>query len=283
MLGLLLAAGADPAHALPAAVAAGDVDLVRRLLARGADPAAGLYTAASGGDASVAALAALLDAGADPNAGLCPFAAPRDGRPAVRGEPLKVVARVGFLLGWWPAAGGTALHAAARAGSPAAVVLLLARGADPDAPDADGVGPLGRALRNGRPPEAEQACRLLLAAGAAADRRDRRGRTSLHGRAGRCDVPAMALLLGAGADPDAADADGWRPQHWVAVARREWEYLGHPGWPRGAAEAAAWAGPGVLRQTERGGRGPAAGRRGRPGRGRRAGADAAGPSRPGQG
>lgn len=99
------------------------------------------------------------------------------------------------------------------------IELLLAHGADGDAPDAGGATPLHRAVRARSP----AAVRALLAGGASVTARLRpRGVTPLHlavrstgagGTRGALDeqVAIVALLLEAGADPHAEDAAGLTP------------------------------------------------------------------------
>ena len=103
-----------------------------------------------------------------------------------------------------PATDVDLLTLAASGGSVAAVELLLARGADPDA------GALHAAAATGRPDVVE----CLLAAGAAVDRRDPgTGRTPLHAAvsAGPDQGDAatvVGVLLNAGADVNATTNDG---------------------------------------------------------------------------
>ncbi|MGW8884282.1 ankyrin repeat domain-containing protein [Streptomyces sp. NPDC055749] len=49
--------------------------------------------------------------------------------------------------------------------------------------------------------------------------RDRLGRTAVHHAAVDGDVDGLRVLLAEGADPGAADADGWTPLHFAAQAR----------------------------------------------------------------
>ncbi len=102
--------------------------------------------------------------------------------------------------------GFTALHLAAFFGQDDAVRLLLARGADPDAP---GTGwmtgtPLNSAASAGHAATVD----LLLEAGADPDAVQRGGWTPLHSAAHNGDALTVELLLAHGADPSATDDDG---------------------------------------------------------------------------
>ena len=102
--------------------------------------------------------------------------------------------------------GFTVLHLAAFFGQDDAVRLLLARGADPDAP--------GTGWMTGTPLNAAASARhatvvaLLLEAGADPDAVQRGGWTPLHSAAHNGDVRTVELLLSHGADPSAVDDDG---------------------------------------------------------------------------
>jgi uncharacterized protein len=102
--------------------------------------------------------------------------------------------------------GFTALHLAAFFGQDDAVRLLLARGADPDAP---GTGwmtgtPLNAAASAGH----ATVVGLLLEAGADPDAVQRGGWTPLHSAAHNGDARTVELLLAHGADPGALADDG---------------------------------------------------------------------------
>src|SRR6266566_3813262 len=102
--------------------------------------------------------------------------------------------------------GFTALHLAAFFGQDDAVRLLLARGADPDAP---GTGwmtgtPLNSAASAGRAATVD----LLLEAGADPDAVQRGGWTPLHSAAHNGDARTVELLLAHGADSMAIDDEG---------------------------------------------------------------------------
>jgi uncharacterized protein len=49
--------------------------------------------------------------------------------------------------------------------------------------------------------------------------RDRLGRSAVHYAVVNGDVERLKALLAGGADPDAADTDGWRPLHLAAQAQ----------------------------------------------------------------
>ncbi|MFJ1610773.1 ankyrin repeat domain-containing protein [Streptomyces sp. NPDC088253] len=49
--------------------------------------------------------------------------------------------------------------------------------------------------------------------------RDRLGRAAVHSAAGDGDVDGLRALLAEGADPGAADAEGWTPLHFAAQAQ----------------------------------------------------------------
>jgi uncharacterized protein len=49
--------------------------------------------------------------------------------------------------------------------------------------------------------------------------RDRLGRSAVHYAVVDGDVDRLKALLAGGADPDVADADGWRPLHFAAQAQ----------------------------------------------------------------
>lgn len=92
------------------------------------------------------------------------------------------------------------------ASSEAALRVLKDAGADVDAVvNGFGVTPLQWAAMEGREPR----IRALLAAGARLEVRDGAGRTALH--YAETDEEVAALLLRAGADPDAFDIDGRTP------------------------------------------------------------------------
>lgn len=147
--------------------------------------------------------------------------------------------------------GQTALLAAAGAGDPDVIALLLAHGALPTATDDEGATALHHAARRGctsctmllaragtpldavagvrkrtalhdaTVTTAADVVRALLAAGARPDVRDGLGETALH-LVMRADparsTPILGLLLGAGADRRIADARGFTALHAAAAA-----------------------------------------------------------------
>jgi ankyrin repeat protein len=162
---------------LVGAASMGDPASVRLALARGADPNCQphgftpLMAAAYSGD--LATVRILLDAGADARAtGPC---------------------------------GNTALHIAVDINPRAPIVeMLLAAGADPNAPTRSGITPLMTAAEN----EDASVVRVLMAAGADANASTVNGITPLWAaaRAGRAEI--ACLLLDAGGDIRARDHEG---------------------------------------------------------------------------
>jgi cytohesin len=107
-------------------------------------------------------------------------------------------------------AAGADVHGAGRvtplhhARTAALAALLMAHGADVNAPDGVGDTPLHHAALDGR----NAVIRLLLAAGADVDARNAAGQTPLY-KAIESTVPdTVGLLLSRGADPSAVDAAG---------------------------------------------------------------------------
>jgi ankyrin repeat protein len=102
--------------------------------------------------------------------------------------------------------GFTALHYACFFGGAAAVEVLLAAGADPDAV-ADTPSRV-RPLHSAAAARDAEAVRLLLEAGADPDARQAGGFTALHAAAQHDDDAVAALLLRHGADPALRSDDG---------------------------------------------------------------------------
>ena len=112
------------------------------------------------------------------------------------------------LAAGWSADGFTPLHLAAFFGQPAAVDVLLDRGADVDAVsrNALAVAPLNSAAAAG-----EQAiCGRLLGHGANPNAASQGGFTPLHAAAQNGDADLARLLVDHGADVEATSADGRR-------------------------------------------------------------------------
>ncbi|KAI8433351.1 hypothetical protein MSG28_015396 [Choristoneura fumiferana] len=126
------------------------------------------------------------------------------------------------------ATGGTALHAAARAGRAGCCAALLRAGARPDAPDADAWSALRAAAWAGHTEVVE----VLLEFGCDVDCVDADNRTALRAAAWSGHEAVVQRLLAAGAAPDAADAEGRTPL--IAAA-----YMGHADIVRALLDAGA--------------------------------------------
>ncbi|XP_063545406.1 ankyrin repeat domain-containing protein 50 [Cydia strobilella] len=126
------------------------------------------------------------------------------------------------------ATGGTALHAAARAGRASTCCVLLRAGARPDAPDADAWSALRAAAWAGHTEVVE----ALLEFGCDVDCVDADNRTALRAAAWSGHECVVSRLLAAGADPDKADAEGRTPL--IAAA-----YMGHADIVRALLDAGA--------------------------------------------
>ncbi len=102
--------------------------------------------------------------------------------------------------------GETALHIAAFEGCEACVQILLDNGADTEAITDEGKTPLMNAAHGGFP----RIISYLLAAGSNPKRMDNAGRTALHWAmvGDHDDVAVLRLLLSAGVDPYARNANG---------------------------------------------------------------------------
>ncbi|XP_049630513.1 ankyrin repeat domain-containing protein 65 [Suncus etruscus] len=143
-------------------------------------------------------------------------------------DPGAVDAR-GWTPAHWAAAGGRlpvlellatrgaadldgSLVVAAAAGQGAALRLLLALGAHPDARDSSGAPALGVAAGLGR----QQDMEVLLEQGADTNLQDRHGRSALHRAAANGHLLAAQLLTTRGAKVNGQDALGLTPLHHAA-------------------------------------------------------------------
>ena len=102
--------------------------------------------------------------------------------------------------------GFTPLHLAAFFGQTAAVRFLLERGAQVDASGAGWM--TGTALHSAASGRHADVIALLLGAGADPNARQSGGWTPLHAATANGDEPSVRLLLDAGADPAATNDDG---------------------------------------------------------------------------
>ena len=218
--------------ALHLAVRSGSLAAVEVLLAAGANPSIAathwfqrqpLHLAAGirpPGDA-VRTIKALLAAGAAPNAKDAGGGTPAH-EAAYYGhvEALTVLLDAGVPVDSWAGSmDGTLLHRACAPTSTNAaqmVRLLLRRGAAVNPEPQPARSPLHWAASTGN----VEVMDLLLEAGAVVDVRDERGSTPLM----RCcfsdhAAPAVARLLAAGADPNAAEQDGNTAMHEAAQSK----------------------------------------------------------------
>lgn len=120
--------------------------------------------------------------------------------------------------------GFTALHLAAFFGKAHIAKALLEAGADPGAVSRNEM--MVQPLHSAAAGRHVEVCRLLIAAGADVDAKQRHGFTPLHAAAQHGDVELVELLLSAGADPSITKDDGGTPadtaeaEGHVDVARR---------------------------------------------------------------
>ncbi len=110
-----------------------------------------------------------------------------------------------------PEPGDTALFAAAEAGKPAAVRMLVRHGANVNARNATETTPLFQAVKNDSSGDAEETVRVLLESKASPNLCDENGRTPLHLAVEKENLEIVRLLVGAGADVNARSRDGFTP------------------------------------------------------------------------
>lgn len=189
---------------LIAAVEAGDLDRVRELVA--ADPAA----AAEEKDGIPAVRVALYHRQPAIRDALLEAGPPLDGLDyAALGdvEGLRTaLATEDGLVTRHSADGFTALHYACFFGGPEVTKLLLEHGAEPNAP-AENPSHV-RPLHSAAAARDAASAALLLAAGADPDAQQAGGYTALHAAAQHDDEELAAALLRAGADPSVRDEKG---------------------------------------------------------------------------
>jgi cytohesin len=209
------------ASELHTAARAGDVERVRALLAAGVPVSApdtlggtALHDAAWSGHKEVVTV--LIAAGADVNArhvegGSTPL---HYGVITNRRDVVELLLAKGADLRARDRAGATVLHLAANRGYEELFLDLLGRFEGPDVEDASGATPLEEACWRGQ----AGIVKILLERGANPKRRHpRTGLQPLHVAAQKGAADVAALLVGAGADVEAADGEGMRP---IEVALR---------------------------------------------------------------
>jgi len=152
---------------------------------------------------------------------------PDDATPdEVAGDPLAEIraehARLRADLGRRNRFGRTALHAAAQHGRAGCAAYLLARGADPRAPDAQGMTPAHWAAAGDRPDvlRALHAAQDLPRTPENVGAPSGRGITPAHSAANANSLRALQFLAEAGVDLNAQDMNGDTPAHYAA--RMNW-------------------------------------------------------------
>ena len=208
-----------------------DESRVRSLLAAGADPNARprpwanhvgvvIIGATNVAGKSAKIVQALLDAGADPNVfdenGVTPL-------HRAAGKSAEIVQAL-LASGADPEArdqyDSTPLHWAAGFGNVEAVHALLAVSADQNIRDDGGCTPLHLAAGNGLSIKVK-AVEALLSAGADANLATNKGDTPLHFAASRGAGEAFQALLDGGSDPEARNAEGFRPEEVASAAVKD--------------------------------------------------------------
>lgn len=158
------------------------------------------------------AIEAILDEGADPRAvawgSSLPWAIAGSGAGGAA-RACEELAKRGADLDWRDGVGETAIGKAARLGDAEVAAALAKAGADLWIADDEGFDPMMRALEG---LDAAVAAALLDGGLAASGCRDVHGRPALVALSGHPRASAIAFeLLGRGADPNVADAEGWTP------------------------------------------------------------------------
>ena len=129
----------------------------------------------------------------------------KDRAEAGAGEGAKPAVKKGYLR--------EQLREAVEAGNDMEVRALLAQGADPDTPGADGVTIAIDAAGNNR----VEALKALIEAGADVSKANRfNGQTPAHAAVTRGSILCLKVLVDAGADLSAADKGGRTPAHFAA-------------------------------------------------------------------
>jgi ankyrin repeat protein len=138
---------------------------------------------------------------------------PRACRPDVSSNELhrvQVLLEYGANLEDRDRHGHTALHYAVRSGQLPLIILLLERGADPNAPDAKGLTPLLHLAKTRSRLDPLAVLELLVAHGAQVDARDEQEGTLLMHCARQSQVAAVRWLLAHGADHSLRNRHGKR-------------------------------------------------------------------------
>jgi len=116
-----------------------------------------------------------------------------------------------------PASSRTALHWAAAEGKLAVAAALLEAGADLNAIDRVGMGPLAMAAKGGHP----EVVLALLEAGANVNTRDAAGGSPLLWAAGLGNSDTVEVLIAKGAEVNIADVNGLSPLLWATSIGRD--------------------------------------------------------------